>query len=397
MTSNSTTDSSATGTSSSSIRRNTATVKYRDSYGIHAQVLSLPKEVRNLLAGGVAGMTAKSIVAPIDRIKIIYQVTSAPFYLRRVPKVAWNIVQTEGVAALWKGNTATMVRVFPYSGIQFMVFAKFKSYFLKQQQLRQHDSKQFPAEKRGMSPMESLLGGSCAGAVSVLMTYPLDLTRTQLAIMKKKTGVDISGNNKNKGFIDLLASNYRNGGMKGLFRGITPTFLGILPYSGIAFTINEQTKRRIEHVSGRNVTNVERVQCGALSGIVAQSMTYPLEVTRRRMQTIGIVPTSGCESAVNVLGGTVETLPASAAIKRVEGKLIENPLRKQRIICHNGEPPSMIRTVKELMREQGIRGFFKGVTMNWLKGPVAFSISFTIFDLLQGVLETDEERHQKNG
>ena len=91
---------------------------------------SLPKAARNLLAGGLAGMIAKSFVAPIDRIKILYQVTSAQFRLRDVPRVAYSIIEKEGWAALWKGNTATMIRVFPYSGIQFMVFDYCKTYFL---------------------------------------------------------------------------------------------------------------------------------------------------------------------------------------------------------------------------------------------------------------------------
>lgn len=59
-------------------------------------------------------MIAKSVVAPMDRIKIMYQVTSATFRLRDVPRVAWSIVQKEGWQALWKGNSVTMMRVFPY-------------------------------------------------------------------------------------------------------------------------------------------------------------------------------------------------------------------------------------------------------------------------------------------
>jgi hypothetical protein len=75
---------------------------------------NFPASVRNLLAGGVAGMIAKSFVAPMDRIKIMYQVTSAQFHLRDVPRVAISIVEKEGWGALWKGNTVTMIRVFPY-------------------------------------------------------------------------------------------------------------------------------------------------------------------------------------------------------------------------------------------------------------------------------------------
>ena len=36
----------------------------------------VPKEIKNLFAGGLAGMLAKTVVAPIDRIKILYQVTA---------------------------------------------------------------------------------------------------------------------------------------------------------------------------------------------------------------------------------------------------------------------------------------------------------------------------------
>ena len=94
----------------------------RTIHDTREEMLKLPKELRNLLAGGLAGMIAKSVVAPIDRIKILYQVSAKPFRIWDVPRVATKIMEQEGVEALWKGNTATMIRVFPYSGIQFMVF-----------------------------------------------------------------------------------------------------------------------------------------------------------------------------------------------------------------------------------------------------------------------------------
>jgi hypothetical protein len=63
---------------------------------------------------------------------------------------------------------------------------------------------------------------------------------------------------------------------------------------------------------------------------------------------------------------------------------------------HHHHPPSMITTMKHLLEEQGIRGFYKGVTMNWVKGPIAFSISFTTFDTIQGWIETDLEREKRS-
>ena len=180
---------------------------------------NLPQEARNLVAGGLAGMVAKSFVAPIDRIKIMYQITSAPFRIRDVPDVAFKIIKEEGFTALWKGNTATLIRVFPYSGIQFMVFDRVKTHFLSKDEgseAKQHwlladqDTPRRSMTKRvtrsgGLTPFESLISGMTAGAVSVMATYPLDLTRAQLAVLKKKK------KDKSGSFVSVLTRNYTEG------------------------------------------------------------------------------------------------------------------------------------------------------------------------------------------
>ncbi len=119
------------------------------------------------------------------------------------------------------------------------------------------------------------------------------------------------------------------------------------------------------------------MQCGAFSGLFAQTLTYPLEITRRRMQTIGVVATTGQAAAVDIVGmGDHSAKVEEAAIRAL----------------HPKRPPSLTAIVSELYAEQGIRGFFKGVSMNWFKGPIAFSISFTVFDIVQIFLETENER-----
>lgn len=166
----------------------------------------LPIQAKNMIAGGIAGMIAKSVVAPVDRIKIMYQVSSARFRLRDLPSVGYKIIQNEGITALWKGNSATLIRVFPYAGIQFSVFNAMKSFFVGDNQNMDdsttglvHNDK-----KWNLTPMQSLFSGSVAGAVSVLCTYPLDLTRAQLAVLKKQDGT-------RHGFIEVLRMNYKRG------------------------------------------------------------------------------------------------------------------------------------------------------------------------------------------
>jgi len=118
----------------------------------------------------------------------------------------------------------------------------------------------------------------------------------------------------------------------------------------------------------RDLTTVERMQCGAVAGLLAQTFAYPFEVTRRRMQTIGVAPLHGKEAATDALGFS------SGADSKAK---------------------NMLGTMKVLYTEQGVRGFFKGVTMNCMRGPIAFSISFTMFDTIKHLLETPEERNMR--
>lgn len=202
------------------------------------RLLLLPKEVRNIIAGGIAGMVAKSVVAPLDRIKILYQVTPAEFKIRNIPRVTRNIIVNEGWTALWKGNIATLLRVFPYAGVQFMVFDRIKMWYLNQhdQEIsstgsssrnRRDAGAESNSHKFGLTPTESLVAGMIAGTVSVICTYPLDLTRAQLAVLRKHKHHHLLPNEpKTKGFVRVLLDNHRRSGFLGLFRGMPVTLFG---------------------------------------------------------------------------------------------------------------------------------------------------------------------------
>lgn len=75
-------------------------------------------------------------------------------------------------------------------------------------------------------------------------------------------------------------------------------------------------------------------------------MSYPLDIVRRRMQTEGLVTT---------------------------------------VSYH-----TILHTLRYVFMTEGVRGLYKGVSMNWLKGPLAVTISFNTYDhtvrLLQAVL-----------
>jgi solute carrier family 25, member 42 len=63
------------------------------------------------LAGGCAGAAAKTLIAPLDRVKILFQISDRPFSFRGVAQELLSTARREGLPALFRGNSAQIMRV----------------------------------------------------------------------------------------------------------------------------------------------------------------------------------------------------------------------------------------------------------------------------------------------
>lgn len=61
-----------------------------------------------------------------------------------------------------------------------------------------------------------------------------------------------------------------------------PTIWGILPYAGLKFFVYETLKGHLPEDSRPSLPG--KLACGAVAGVVGQTVTYPLDVVRRQMQ-----------------------------------------------------------------------------------------------------------------
>lgn len=90
-------------------------------------LLLLPKFLKTSTKSlGIAGMCSKTAVAPLDRIKILLQAHQSHYKHLGVFSGLLNIVKKESFLALYKGNGAQMVRIFPYAATQFTAFEIYK-------------------------------------------------------------------------------------------------------------------------------------------------------------------------------------------------------------------------------------------------------------------------------
>ena len=59
--------------------------------------------------------------------------------------------------------------------------------------------------------------------------------------------------------------------------------MGVIPYVGLDFAVYETLKRSLPRDEHDECSRVQLFCCGALAGVVGQTIAYPLDLVRRRM------------------------------------------------------------------------------------------------------------------
>ena len=94
-----------------------------------------PKSLQEFLGSGLTAALGKTVLAPIGRVKIILQVQ------RETPTILSNglykdfrvcvrrIISDQGWLALWRGNSANVIRYFPGQGMNLLCRDFYKRLF----------------------------------------------------------------------------------------------------------------------------------------------------------------------------------------------------------------------------------------------------------------------------
>lgn len=291
--------------------------------------------IKSFFAGGIAGMCAKSFTAPLDRLKILLQVQHKQYRAYGVFSGFVAIYKKEGIFGYYKGNAAMMARIFPYAAIQFMSYEQYKRLVRPYFNQNTHTSK--------------LLAGSLTGITAVTFTYPLDMVRARMAFQVHER--------KYASIIHTLTSiPKQEGGFIALYRGFSSTILGMIPYAGVAFYSYEVTKSFLMRTfpawttksavdgSGTVVLNIPaNLIAGGMAGAISQTVSYPLDVSRRHMQLAGM-------------------------------------------ISDHSRPLGVFATLSRVYRTSGLRGLYRGMTINFYRSVPQVAVSFSVYELLKQIL-----------
>jgi len=232
----------------------------------------------NFLAGGFSGAVAKTITAPIERVKLLIQTQDANPKIRSGEVARYTgivdcftrVSNEQGIKAFWRGNLTNVIRYFPTQAFNFAFKDSIKALFPKADKNKEF-AKFFAI---------NMASGGLAGAGSLLIVYPLDYARTRLA---SDVG---SGKAQFSGLADCLKKTVQSGGVGAIYNGIGVSIVGIIPYRGVYFGLFDTLSGYNPYQKDSNglIRASSKFACAQFSAICAGYASYPLDTVRRRLQ-----------------------------------------------------------------------------------------------------------------
>lgn len=306
------------------------------------------KFFRRLIAGAGAGILTKTATSPFERLKILYQIqhmhirAASQTLSSSIPSGLAKLVREEGILGLWRGNGANVIRIIPNFALKFAMNDFFKDVFRARRDAA--DSTSDITTKEDVT--QKILSGCGAGAVQIAATYPLDTVRTRLSMSASM----LPNNVRYTGIVSCAKGIVTAEGVRGLYKGMAPTFAAGVPYVALqlsSYDILKSSAAVKVHIQNPVILTVA---CGAVAGIFANTLTFPGDVVRHRMQSNGI-------------GGAPVVYKSS------------------------------IDCIRTMLKKEGPRAFFSGLKVDIVRVIPSAAIQFLAYEYLTHMLRCPSGSH----
>ncbi|KAI1178207.1 mitochondrial carrier domain-containing protein [Nemania sp. FL0916] len=309
------------------------------------------------LAGALAGGISRTATAPLDRLKVYLLVNTkseANFALHAAKKgqpilalksagrpllaAVTDLYKSGGIRGFFAGNGLNVVKIMPETAIRFGAYEAAKNALAG---LEGH------SDTHNINPYSKFVAGGLAGMAAQFCVYPLDTLKFRLQ-SEYVTG----GARGNALLFQTARKMLAEGGVRAAYRGVTMGLVGMFPYSAIDMGTFELLKiTYIQYKAKATGCHEEDAQpstfatgiMGASSGAFGATVVYPLNVLRTRLQTQG---TS----------------------------------------MHPARYTGIWDVAQKTIKNEGLRGLYKGLMPNLLKVAPALSITWMVYEKAKKIM-----------
>ncbi|KAM7372087.1 hypothetical protein PAMP_009282 [Pampus punctatissimus] len=316
-------------------------------YDPQAQVPALTSQDA-ALAGSGAGMITRALVSPFDVIKIRFQLQIEHVSSLRREGRYWGLFQAyrrihteEGLFAFWKGHIPAQLLSMCFGAVQF---ASFECLTEMVHEMTSYDSQTAGAH---------FVCGGFSACFATVVCQPLDTLRTRFAAQGEPKVY--------RNLRHAVSTMCRSEGVLTFYRGLSPTLVAVFPYAGLQFFSYNVFKKLLDPPpkvanSGGNLRNLV---CGSGAGMISKTITYPFDLFKKRLQ----------------VGGFEEARVHFGQVRRYRG---------------------LVDCVIQIAKEEGIRGFFKGLSPSLLKAALSTGLTFFWYEFILDAMRNLKEKQKAN-
>jgi len=255
--------------------------------------------VKSFLAGSLSGTCSTLLFQPLDLVKTrIQQANTRQSMFTQFH----NIVVSERVKGLWKGTRPSLVRTVPGVGVYFACMHTMKTTFFSGRP----------------SAGQSLVVGAGARTLAGCIMIPVTVIKIRCE----------AGSLEYRGIFSALKTLTAAEGAKGLTKGLLPTLLRDVPFSGIYLMFYEKLKVYCKDLTPYG--NINHFSCGIGAGVLGSLVTQPADVIKTKLQL--------------------------------------NPGSKT------------INIMKEIARSEGAAGFMRGIVPRSLRRTLMAALAWTVYE-----------------
>ncbi|KAG8564959.1 hypothetical protein GDO81_012647 [Engystomops pustulosus] len=300
-------------------------------------------------AGSLSGLVTRAAISPLDVIKIRFQLQiealngrGKPGKYRGILQAVGLILREEGISGFWKGHIPAQLLSVCYGAVQFVSFEALTKAL--------HTSTSLDAR----APAAHFLCGGLAACSATLAAQPLDTLRTRFAAQGEPKVY--------RTLRHAVVSMYRTEGPLTFYRGLCPTLLAVFPYAGLQFSSYNMLQRVWRWLlcsDPERRDNLKSLVCGSGAGVISKTLTYPLDLFKKRLQ----------------VGGFEQARAAFGEVRTYHG---------------------LLDCACRMYQEEGFRGLFKGLSPSLLKAAVSTGLTFFCYEMFCRMFQSVKENERNS-